>query len=262
VRPDYSKHSFSHAQHPLVPNDPISVAFNRLGPWFTQFKVNGKYYGGTNAYEGDPRVPDFLEWVKPKGSVLELGSFEGGQSRLIAQDPQVSSLLGLEGRDYLVERATFVKHLFGDEKISFKQCDLEIEGLRKFGWFDAVFCSGLLYHLSRPWKLIEQVSRVTNDFFLSTHYVAEGKDCLRGYWGRLTSEFGYEEPLSGLNNAGFWLTPDSITMALERSGFSIVRERDFPNWRNGPLMNLYCRKTAPRTHRRSDKRQSSMQGSK
>jgi hypothetical protein len=51
-------------------------------------------------------------------------------------------------------------------------------------------------------------------------------------------------------------------MALERSGFSIVRERDFPNWRNGPLMNLYCRKTAPRTHRRSDKRQSSMQGSK
>ena len=147
---DLGLHNFNKEQIPLDASDPLSVQFHKLGPWFSRFTIRGRVYGGTNSYEGDSRVSQFLEWVRPAGRVLDLGSFEGAQSLMIAQDPGVTFVLGLDARDYLVRKAAFVAQAHGISHVHFKKCDFEIDRLATFGRFDAIFCSGVLYHLTRP----------------------------------------------------------------------------------------------------------------
>src|SRR5215475_16006995 len=142
--PDYTQHVFDSSQQPLDPQDSLSVEFHRRGPWFTQFAINGRFYGGRDSYDDDTRIADYFEWIRPRGTVLELGLFEGGRSLRIAQRPEVTSLLGLEGREFLIARAEFVARTFEIQKISFRRCDFEVDRLTTFGHFDSVFCSGLL----------------------------------------------------------------------------------------------------------------------
>ena len=232
--------SFSNAQQPLVPSDPISVEFHRLGPWFTQFSFKGKEYGGTNRYAGDARVCDFFEWLDVEGSLVELASFEAGHTLMLAENPAIHSILGVDGRSYLIERARFIKDLYGDKKMSFELCDFETEPLRRLGRFDVAFCSGLLYHLTEPWNFLREVATITDRFFLSTHYAVEELESKDEYRGETRPEYGYYEPCSGLKDHSFWLSLRSIWLALRNAGFEITHQRDLPEAQNGPIVNIYC----------------------
>jgi len=88
--------------------------------------------------------------------------------------------------------------------------------------FDAVFCCGLLYHLPRPWELIEQIAQVTDSLFLSTHYAPDTQaDTLRnGVRGMVYQEFGVADPLSGLSDESFWPTLDGLLAMLRARGFA------------------------------------------
>jgi SAM-dependent methyltransferase len=239
--PDYTHHALDNSQQPLDPQDPLSVEFHRRGPWLTQFAIHERFYGGTHPYDRDPRIVDYFEWIRPRGTVLELGSFEGGHSLRIAQRPEVTSLLGLEGREFLIARAEFVARTFGIQKVSFRLCDFEVDRLSTFGHFDSVFCSGVLYHLSRPWRLLREISRVTEHVFLNTHFAIRGVERLAGYEGQRRAEYGYEEPLSGLHTYSFWLTLDSLRVALRRAGLEIVHERFLDHPLGWPWVSLYAR---------------------
>ncbi len=224
-------------------DDPETILqrkFEKLGPWCTRFKIQGKECGGTMSYDGDLRLKDFFEWFTGVGSVLELGSFEGAHSFAITENPRIQSLIGLEGRDYLVARANFIKELISNTKVRFFQCDFEKEDISRFGPVDVVFCAGLLYHLSHPWMLIESISKVAPRLFLSTHY-AEKEDVSRlHYKGILFKEGTYADPLSGLVDASFWPTFKHLSMMLTDYGFRISKMKDYPSWVNAPLINLYC----------------------
>ena len=220
----------------------ISDSFKELGPWRTKFTFNGKHYGGENSYVGDPRVRDFFTWFRKGGAVLEIGSFEGSHTLRLVQSPRIESVFGLEGRDYLVRRSKFIKSVSGSDKMNFVQCDFETEDISSYGRFDAVFCSGLLYHLSKPWELIEKIATITDNLFLSTHYAKTGSISLHDLEGEYYHEGPFEDPLSGLTPQSFWLTYDSLTRVLENNGLRVINARHFDNWGGHKLANIFCSK--------------------
>jgi len=57
--------------------------------------------------------------------------------------------------------------------VSFVHANLETEPLAPLGKFDVVFCSGLLYHLPEPWKIVREARTVSPGIFIWTHCAAE-----------------------------------------------------------------------------------------
>lgn len=201
----------------------LTDEFKKRGPWITQFNVGGQKYGGYILFEDDRRIRQFFNFFKDTHSVLELGSLEGGQTFELAKHPNIS-ILAIEGRRKNVERSEFVKQLLDVENIEFVYADLEKTRLTTFGKFDAVFCSGLLYHLPEPWKLIQEIRDVSQKIFIWTHYASEDKstEIINGYHGLWYQESGIKDPLSGLSQASFWVTISSLKNMLRQHGFTNI----------------------------------------
>jgi 2-polyprenyl-3-methyl-5-hydroxy-6-metoxy-1,4-benzoquinol methylase len=135
--------------------------------------VKGRPYGGVADFRHDRRLEHFCERFGDRKTVLELGSLEGGQTFELAA--RRFSMTAVDGRPENAERARWVRELLEVDGVEFIVADLENTRLRDFGAFDVVFCCGLLYHLPRPWELVDQVSDVAPAVFLWTHYAADAE---------------------------------------------------------------------------------------
>lgn len=229
----------------------IERAFDAVGPWQSRFMIQGQAYGGELPYQEDGRVDEFFEWVGSPASVLELGSLEGAHSAQLAARQSVERLVCLEGRDENVRRARAAMAVLGfNERVRVERVDLEEGGLEPFGMFDAAFCAGLLYHLSRPWLLLSELRRHVGQLFLDTHVSTTGNIVLAGYRGSLYREHGLDDPFSGLQNFSFWPTAEALDDMLAAAGFAVARRRDWPDWPNGPRVHLLCEATQPAMARR------------
>ncbi len=220
--------------------DDLEKQFEQFSPWITQFTLGGIQYGGDLSYENDPRISLFFDIFPEAKTILDLGSLEGGQAFQLAKRPG-THVTGIEGREYNVQKADFIRELSGTGNVDFICADLETTRLSGFGFFDAVFCSGLLYHLKRPWRLIHEISTITSRVFFWTHYAAYEKvsERIEGYPGHWYQESGYHDPLSGLSSQSFWVTRDSLITILQANGFSNVRVlQDIPSHMNGPVIIL------------------------
>ncbi|NAS89701.1 hypothetical protein C4E24_08235 [ANME-1 cluster archaeon AG-394-G21] len=102
---------------------------------------------------------------------------------------------------------------------------LDITGLSTFGHFDAIFCSGLLYHLPEPWKLIKEICNISHIVFIWTHYATEDKanEIANGFRGFWHAEGGIQEPLSGLSPRSFWVTLSSLKDMLKQYDFTNLK---------------------------------------
>jgi SAM-dependent methyltransferase len=202
----------------------VGRGFERLGPWVTQFAIGGRTYGGHFDAMNDVRVGQFFQAFGAVRSILELGSLEGGHSFAFATHPEVARVVAVEGREPNVKRAEYVKALLSARKVDFLLANLESTDLAELGRFDAVFCVGLLYHLPEPWKLVEQMARVSSRVFVWTHYTAEDKaiGTLNGYRGGVYRENGLGDPLSGMSPASFWPTLPELRRMLGDHGFTQV----------------------------------------
>lgn len=227
-------------------NSELKAEFEKLGPWVFQFKIEGEIYGGGVSAIGDIRMERFLRYAPRLATVLELGSLEGAHSIILAQQPGVRRVLALEGRPFNLRKARFIKELFDARNLEFAEANLEETDLSAYGNFDAVFCSGLLYHLPEPWKLIAQLPAVAPVLFIWTHYAKEeeGSEVAPGLRGKICVEGGSEEPLSGMSATATWLTLESLTALLNRSGYrSVTVIDDNPAHPNGPAVTLGARIT-------------------
>ena len=215
--------------------------FARHGPWVTAFHIDGHTYGGTFDAARDPRLDQFFERFPKARTILELGSLEGGHTFCLGAHPGVRRVLGIEGRASNIERARVVQRLVASDTVEFAQANLESVDLAPFGEFDAVFCVGLLYHLPEPWKLLDQIARVTNQLFVWTHYASKPTTRRRAfrYSGILYQEHGLYDALSGMSARSFWPTFDSLTKMLMDSGFADVAiiEKDTGH-PHGPCVTL------------------------
>jgi protein-L-isoaspartate O-methyltransferase len=208
----------------MAAND-LAREFEIRAPWITKFAIEGKEYGGTFDPSKDPRVPQFAECFPSASQVLELGSLEGGHTFMLARLANVERVVAVEGRKANIEKARFLQTLFGITNVQFVQANIERFKLSQLGSFDAIFCSGVLYHLPQPWRLIEQMSQISANLFIWTHYALEqeAKKVKRGYAGKLYREAGVSDPLSGLSAKSFWPTLDSLRTMLSRSGYGTIQ---------------------------------------
>ena len=225
-------------------NSDLTAEFARLGPWVFQFRIDGQVYGGGISAVGDVRVERFFHYAPEAETILELGSLEGAQSFILAEGRCVQRVLALEGREANLRKARFVQGLLQMRKVEFAQANLEHADLTQFGKFDAVFCSGLLYHLPEPWKLIEQLPVVAPILFIWTQYAREedAEEVGPGLRGKIQVEGGPEEPLSGMSSTATWLTLASLRALLSRSGYKRIDIiHDDALHANGPAVTIGAR---------------------
>ncbi len=223
-------------------SDPaVAQAFAEHGRWITRFLIDGAVYGGSFDAVNDGRLDAFRSVFPDAATILELGSLEGGHTIGLARRPGVSSVVALEGRKTNLARAETVARLLNASKARFVHADLETAALRQFGRFEAIFCCGLLYHLSAPWKLLRQFKEVSPHAFLWTHYCKEEEAniTIEGYKGKMQKEGGIDEPLSGLLPHSFWPTLGSLVQMLNDAKFPVLHilnnERDH---RDGPAVTI------------------------
>jgi len=222
----------------------LTAEFAKLAPWVFQFRIDGQDYGGGISAAGDVRLERFFSFAPNPATILELGALEGAQTFLLAEHPGVKKVLALEGRAANLRKAVFLRELLRVENAEFLQANLEESDLSAFGKFDAVFCSGLLYHLPEPWKLIEQLPLIAPNLFIWTHYApdAETEVIADGLRGRIFDESGLEEPNSGLSPTSMWLTLGSLITVLTKSGYRSIHviDNDLTH-KHGPAVTIGAR---------------------
>lgn len=220
--------------------DPLAREFWRRRPWVTCFEIGGRVYGGSADLVDDARVERFAQVFPSAERVLELGSLEGAHSFSLAR--RGLTVVAVEGRRDNVEKALFVQRLLGLDEVTFVCADLDEISLADLGSFDAVFCVGLLYHLRRPWRLIDELAGVAPGVLLQTHFACEATATSDGVPGAWYGEFGGRDPLSGLSASSFWMTLPAIEERLGSSGFRIESLEQMVDHPNGPLVTLVARR--------------------
>lgn len=195
--------------------------FEKRQPWITKFEIQGTAYGGSVDLVNDKRIEQFFEVFPRVETILELGSLEGAHSFALARNPNVKKVVAIELRPHNIEKAKFVQSLLGEKKVEFIEADLEKVRLADFGKFDAIFCSGLLYHLPKPWELLYQFGGISRNVFVWTQYSDEqkAKKVTNGYRGKWYREKGWLDPLSGRSGYSFWLSLGSLIQILTENGF-------------------------------------------
>lgn len=219
----------------------LKTEFDKREPWVTKFVIDGKQYGGTYDALNDKRVKYFFRYFPDVKTILELGSLEGGHTVALAQHPGVEKVIGIEGRKANIDKAKFIKKVFKIDNAEILEANIEDVNLSDFGQFDAVYCVGILYHLPKPWKLIEQISKVTKNLFIWTHYATEAKvnTVANGYNGFIYKEYGLVDPLSGLSPDSFWPKFDDLRKMLSDYMFTKVHIiEDDPDHQNGACVTL------------------------
>lgn len=219
----------------------IKAEFEKRNPWITQFHIGGETYGGKFDAMNDVRVKQFFEIFPNAKSIVELGSLEGGHSFALANSETVEKVLAIESREVNIERAKFVKKVLDDKKVDFFQGDLEKLDFGQFGKFDAVFCSGLLYHLPKPWELIPKLAKISPNIFIWTQVSeeAKAKKMREGWRGKFYREGGIFDPLSGMSKKSFWFSLGSLINILTENGYRQVKiiESNLKH-PNGPAVTL------------------------
>lgn len=222
-------------------HETLRAEFAKLAPWIFQFRIGDRDYGGGISAVGDVRIDRFLRFAPGVRTVLELGSLEGAHTFLLAELPGIQRVVAVEGREANLRKARFVQQLLEIQNAEFIQANLEDCDLARFGRFDAVFCSGLLYHLPEPWKLIDQLPAIAPVLFVWTQYAAEheARDLENGLRGKIHIEGGPDEPLSGMSGSATWLTLPSLREALTRAGYGRIEIiHDDAGHQNGPAVTL------------------------
>ncbi len=208
--------------------DDVRCRVQELEPWVNEFSFEGiRYASGSGlgylfSQQPDDRARDFFAAFPDARTVLELGALEGADTLALSRYPGVS-ILALEGREANLRRAEFVLELHGVDNVELRLADVEKVDFAAFGRFDAVLCAGLLYHVQRPWELLQDIARVTDRFYLSTHYWGSPAEAdVDGYAVKLVREDHPEPQTRGLSVDVRWLDRGSLLKALADAGFEQV----------------------------------------
>lgn len=183
-------------------------------------------------------IADLVNKPLSQCRILDLGSLEGLFSIEMAQ--QGAEVVGVEIRRNNLEKAEFLKEALGLSNLRFRQDDVRNLSEAEYGRFDAIICSGLLYHL--PAKDVIEIIRTMHSMVarvvvVDTHVaLTPEQDYAHGgktYSGKVFSEFAAsatdeERAASRLssadNDTSFWLTRPSLVNAMSAAGFSSVYE--------------------------------------
>ena len=233
------------------------------GQWIS--KIPGYRHGHAALFE-DHRIA----WLQQQcggfagKSVLELGPLEGAHTFMMAQDG-AADILAIENNSRAYLKCLVVKEtlkfnanfLLGDAVAYLEQTDRR---------FDFLLCSGVIYHMTDPLRLISAMAAGALRLGIWTHYydgalMNSGEHRARHFGatpdhttfhGRpieLWSQY-YEEALDredfagGMEESSRWLTRDSLIGAIEALGFDVTIGAEYLTPSPGPSILLYCERSA------------------
>ena len=219
------------------------IGFALRRPWETRFTIDGRAYGGEFEPAGDPRITLFHEAFPDARRVLEIGSLEGGHTFQLAE--RAGEVVAVESRPENLRRARYAQRLLGVRNVTWLPADVETDDLTRLGRFDAILCSGVLYHLPEPSRLLDQLPHVAPGVLIWTHVgraADVGHDGLVGQW---FDELGVHNPTSGMSPRSFWPTLESLLDRLERDWASVDVVEQNDGHPNGPAVTIVCRSNRP-----------------
>ncbi len=186
--------------------------------------------------------------VKPLSQcrVLDLGCLDGLFSIEFAQ--QGAHTVGVEIREANIQKAILCQRALALGNLEFRQDDVRNVSEQTYGRFDAIICSGILYHLpaSDAVALIRNMhAMVERVVVIDTHIalaplervVCGGEE----YWGSVYREHADDATAeqktkvlwsSADNPTSFWFTRPSLINILTKAGFTSVYECFVPTHLN------------------------------
>lgn len=234
------------------------------GRWATNcsFIAPGTTSGNVPFFTDDPRprqAAEFFGGINGK-RILELGPMEGAHTWLLSH-LGAREVVAIEANAEALMKCLIVKELSGMQNVKFLYGDL-IEYLSaRPGGFDAIFCSGVMYHMTDPVNLIALMCACVDQVFVWTHYIRPDhpEDFGRGpgslqqqvverdgacyeyfvgqYGDRRNAMF-----LGGNEDTCAWMSLEGIQKAFDRSGFDISIVSLEENHFNGPAVTFGARR--------------------
>ncbi len=241
----------------LYPND--EAAFKLFdGNWSSE--IPGITDLGKSKLFDDERVK---WWVKQAGGVngkkiLELGPLEGGHTYMLSE-AGAKEIISIESNlisflKCLVVQNQFklnAKFLLGDFNQYLEKTDEK---------FDLIICSGVLYHMTEPLKLLKSMLRVSKKIAIWTHYYDEKTICNREdlvrkfektpqveiinnrdilmYQQSYMEALGWDGFCGGSKPTSYWLDKESLLGFFKDIGMKIEIHEDNLNHPNGPAMTF------------------------
>lgn len=170
--------------------------------------------------------------------ILDLACLEGAYALEFAA--QGATVVGIEGREENILKAYEAKERLGLSNVTFYQDDVRNLSKEKYGEFDVVLCSGILYHLNYPdcFQFLERISEVCTGFLIIDTHVTfkptvqasyNGHDYLGMMFREHNPNTSMEDRLKSVwasldNELSFWFTKASLFNFLSRIGFSSISE--------------------------------------
>lgn len=223
---------------------------------FTDLKA-----GSSMLFE-DPRIlwaAEQLGGVKDK-NVLELGPLEAGHTYMLER-LGAASILSIEANTRAYLKCLIVKEMLELRRANFL-CGDFVHYLRNNNdKFDMVIASGVLYHMKNPVELIALLSKVTDKFFIWTHYydleiISKNTFIPENKFGDSTTfeykgfrhelhRYEYDKALDSLGFCGGsdqfsnWMTREDILACVKHFGFDDIQVGfDHQEHPNGPAFCL------------------------
>jgi len=170
--------------------------------------------------------------------VMDLACLEGHYAIEFAM--QGAEAVGIEYRAESIAKARFVKDYLHLDRLVFYQDDVRNLSRERYGEFDVVICSGILYHLDAPdvFHFVHRIFEVcTRLAIFDTHVALHAEETVEfenqrhgGVWFQEHDESADQATkLKNLwasvdNNRSFWPTPASLANFVANVGFSSFYE--------------------------------------
>jgi uncharacterized protein DUF1698 len=231
------------------------------GEWSS--KVPG-FGTGTASLFSDHRI----EWLEQQCGgftgkrILELGPLEAGHTYMMASRGALH-ITSIEANTRAFLKCLIVKEALGIE------ADFILGDFRRYlmgcsARFDFVLASGVLYHMTEPIELLEDLARVTDSLGLWTHYFDldviaakphlqqkfDAAPQLRQFKGRTIAVHPqhYQAALSwkgfcgGSAPASCWMAKEDIVAVLTELGFVVEIGHEVADHPNGPCVLLFAKR--------------------
>jgi ubiquinone/menaquinone biosynthesis C-methylase UbiE len=223
-----------------------------FGPWTaSNIHLSGDEYTIAKKIHGDEiklrRVLQIVSDIATKPMkdlrLLDLACHEGIYAIEFAR--QGASVLGIEGREAHIAKATFVKDALSLHNLDVVQDDVRNLSQAKYGSFDVVLCLGILYHLDTPdvFSFIERIGEVCSDVAIIDTRISPGPTEMFNYkgteyWGHRIDEGHGAQDSAAEKIKKYWASLDNLTSfhlsrtslysMLGRAGFTSVYECYLP----------------------------------
>ncbi len=217
----------------------------RHGEWWDNFALAEGVWTLAPADTPNPRVIKILQMAsdlanKPLSQcrVLDLACANGQFSLEFAL--RGACVLGIEGREANIEKARFAKAVFGLDNLTFVQEDVRAVSKARFGAFDIIVCSGILYHLpgdSQGAFIQHLYDMTTHMIIVDTHVALTPATSIpyrnttyygtyyREHWRQDGATTKAQRIRASLDNPiSFWLTRPSLVNLLTHVDFSSIYE--------------------------------------